>query len=196
MLKGKLIQLRKAIRPDMDKYLELLNDPEIARLIIGTVIPVSPEYTGSLIDGFHGINYSQIFFTIETLGERRVIGFCLLKNLHPIHRFAELEQFFIGEKKFRNNGYGKDALKTLLKYCFTELNLNRIWLITYAYNQEAIRFYEKSGFLKEGILRQIQYTWGAYQDGVILAILKNNWKYKFNQQKHLIPKGQTRFLLP
>ncbi len=176
MLKGELIQLRKAIRSDMDEYLELLNDPEIARLIIGAVIPVSPEYAGSLIDGFHGINYSQIFFTIETLDEGRVIGFCLFKNLHPTHRFAELEQFFIGEKKYCNNGYGKDALKTLLKYCFTELNLNRIWLITYSYNKEAIQSYEKIGFLKEGVLRQIQFTKGEYHDGVIMAILKKDWK--------------------
>jgi RimJ/RimL family protein N-acetyltransferase len=195
MLQGKLIRLRKAEEKDLNRYYNWINDLELSRLILGTVTPCSQGQVRRIYDTCAQSPNQDLQFTIETLKEE-LIGLCFLRNIHPIHRMAEIEQFFIGEKKYRNNGYGRDAIEVLLEYCFTELNLNRIWLITYVYNQEAIRFYEKSGFSKEGLLRQIQFTKGEYHDGVILAILKKDWKCKFNQQKHLIPKGQTRLLLP
>lgn len=178
MLQGKLVCLRAFEGGDVDQYYNWINEPKLARLILGGVTPFPKEGIIKMYNSYIRSPRHDIFLAIVTLSKREPIGFCFLQNIHSFHRVAELEQFFIGEKRFRNNGYGKDALVTLLKYCFTELNLNRIWLITYSYNKEAIEFYEKTGFLKEGILRQVQFTNGNYQDGVIMAILKKDWEEK------------------
>jgi len=178
MLQGELIRLRSIEKKDLDQYYNWVNDPELARLILGTIVSYSKEQIIKIYDSYIQSYNNDLLFAIEAIKEEVPVGFCFLRNVHPIHRHGELEQFFIGEKKYRNNGYGKDAIETLLKYCFTELNLNRLWSIIYGYNLAAIQFYEKCGFLKEGTLRQIQFTMGKYHDGVIMAILKEDLENK------------------
>ena len=175
MLQGKLIRLRPVEERDIDHYFSWINDPELARLVIGSIELGARNRMLKTLEESLTIPDINCSFMIETVGGEELIGFCLLKNIHTIHRSAELEQFFIGEKKFRDKGYGQDALQTLLNYAFGELNLNRIWLITYGYNKEAITFYEKEGFVQEGLLRQIQFTQGKFHDGVIMGILKKDW---------------------
>lgn len=153
MLQGKLTCLRPIEEKDILYYSTWINEPELARLVLGSIAPISRNQISKTFQTFFRSSDHNLLFAIDGLPEGKLIGFCFLKNIHPIHHLAELEQFFIGEKKYRQNGYGRDAMEALLNYCFTELNLNRIWLLTYSYNQEAIRFYEKCGFLKEGILR-------------------------------------------
>ncbi|MCX5909677.1 MAG: GNAT family protein [Deltaproteobacteria bacterium] len=177
LLQGKLTYLRPVKERDIDCYLTWISEPELARLVLGSIAPISRTQVFRTFKASFRSPEGNLF-TIDIITKGQAIGFCFLKNIHPIHRFAELEQFFIGEKKYRQNGYGRDALQTLLKYAFRELNLNRLWLITYAYNQEAIRFYEKEGFGQEGVLQQVQFTMGEYHDGVIMAILKEDWAEK------------------
>lgn len=172
MLNGELTRLRRLEENDLDCYCIWVNDSELARLVLGTTTPYSKRQAMEL---WHRQSPEHdLLFTIETLSQEP-IGFCFLRNMHPVHRFAELEQFFIGKEEHRNNGYGRDAIETLVRYCFTDLNLNRIWLITYAYNLAGIGFYEKCGFLKEGVLRQIQFTKGEFHNGIIMAILRKDW---------------------
>ena len=75
----------------------------------------------------------------------------------------------------QNRGLGKDALGTVLHYLFREMNLNRVWLITHASNLKAIGLYLSLGFIKEGLLRQVHFRNGSYQDAVIMAVLRENW---------------------
>ncbi len=180
MLQGRLVRLRPMEERDIDAYLGWINESQLARLIVGSPVPISSTHMVRELENSSGFHGQNLFFAIEPLFAEGLVGFCFLKNLHPLHRFVELEQFFIGEKRFRQNGYGRDAMEVLLHYGFTELNLNRLWVVIYAYNQEAIQFYRKCGFLKEGLLRQIQFTRGEYQDGVIMAILKKNWTRKIH----------------
>lgn len=60
----------------------------------------------------------------------------------------------IGEKSYWGQGYGTDAVLTLLHMAFTRLKLNRVYLRVLKHNERAIRCYTKCGFLKEGIVRR------------------------------------------
>ena len=192
MLKGKLTQLRPVEERDIDCYLAWINDPELARLVIGSTLPISRVEILEKFKARSGHLDNNLFFTIDLLSQGETIGFCFLKNIHPIHRLGELEQFFIGEKKYRRYGYGREAIEILFEFCFHELNLNRLWLLTYSHNQEAIRFYEKCGFVTEGILSQVQFTWGRFYDGVLMGILEADWRGKVNLSKKFLPKGQSQ----
>jgi RimJ/RimL family protein N-acetyltransferase len=44
-------------------------------------------------------------------------------------------------------------MKIILRYAFTELNLKRVTLDVFEYNQRGICSYEKAGFVHEGRLR-------------------------------------------
>lgn len=60
-------------------------------------------------------------------------------------RSAEVS-LVIGEKDFWSQGYGWEAMKLLLDLAFTNLNLDRVWLVVRKDNSAGIRLFQKSGF--------------------------------------------------
>ena len=82
----------------------------------------------------------------------------------------------IGEKAYWSNGYGTDAIVTLLRFAFHEMNLNRVWLHVFESNERAFACYEKCGFRQEGRLREHYYTDGRYCDVVIMGVLRSEFE--------------------
>lgn len=113
------------------------------------------------------------YFVIKPIGEDKIIGTASLVNIHPVYKKAQFG-ILIGDKKYRNNGFGSDALRTIMKFGFKELNLNRIWSEVYS-NNIAIEIYRHLGFKDEGVMRQSVYKNGSYLDSHILAILKEEY---------------------
>ncbi len=64
----------------------------------------------------------------------------------------------------------------VLKIGFDELGLHRLSLGVFDFNHAAIRCYEKSGFVKEGLLRDVRKVEGAYWSLIEMSILENEWK--------------------
>jgi len=52
----------------------------------------------------------------------------------------------IGARTFQNRGYGRDAVRTLLRHLFTTSSLNSIYLYTFAENTRARRAFTAAGF--------------------------------------------------
>ena len=75
--------------------------------------------------------------------------------------------------KYWGRKYGQDAIKTLLKYLFGELNAIRVELEVIKYNLRAISCYKKCGFVEEGIRRNKVYIEGEYVDTLIMGILRD-----------------------
>jgi RimJ/RimL family protein N-acetyltransferase len=81
----------------------------------------------------------------------------------------------LGDKTCWGKGYGTDAMSLLLRYAFTELNLHRMTLTVYEFNERAIRMYQRCGFKIEGIVRDCLYRNGRRWDLVSMGILRDEW---------------------
>ena len=81
----------------------------------------------------------------------------------------------IGEKDYQGRGFGPDAVRTMLKFAFDELNLHRVELDVMAFNTRAIRCYEKVGFRHEGIRRESFFRGGKYHDLHVMAVLRKDF---------------------
>ena len=90
------------------------------------------------------------------------------------NRHAELG-VVIGEKAYWGQGYGSDAICTLLRFGFEEMNLHRIYLRVYEDNARGIRAYEKCGFCQEGRLREANFRQGRYHDELVMGILSHEF---------------------
>jgi RimJ/RimL family protein N-acetyltransferase len=64
------------------------------------------------------------YFTIRKRQDHCLVGFIRIKLMDWNHRTASL-QLGIGNAADRNQGFGTQPLKLLLRYAFTELNLHR-----------------------------------------------------------------------
>lgn len=117
----------------------------------------------------------SIEFMIYTLAEDLPIGFVGLGGFNFAHGDAWVG-IGIGERAYWNKGFGTDAMQVLLNYAFNELNLHRLTLNVFEYNQRAVRSYEKAGFQVEGRMREFLNREGRRWDLIFMGILREEWQ--------------------
>ncbi|MCR4587196.1 MAG: UDP-4-amino-4,6-dideoxy-N-acetyl-beta-L-altrosamine N-acetyltransferase [Lachnospiraceae bacterium] len=108
-------------------------------------------------------------FIICETGTDRPVGSVYFRDISQVHHKAEYG-IFIGEDDAIGKGYGSEACKKACIYGFQELKLHKILLRVYAENQPAIASYEKTGFIREGYLRDEVYTQGAFHDIILMGL--------------------------
>jgi len=120
-------------------------------------------------------SYRDFLFIIHTLQDDRPIGFIGLDGI--TWNSGDCFVFIaIGERENWGKGYGTDAMRVILRYAFTELNLHRVSLDVFGYNPRAIRSYEKAGFVIEGKVRGLLNREGQRYDLIFMGILKEDWE--------------------
>jgi RimJ/RimL family protein N-acetyltransferase len=82
-------------------------------------------------------------FGIQANG--RLIGQVNYDEIDPLDNSAELD-IWIANNTDTGQGYGTDALRTLMRYLFSEHNVEFCTIVPAASNTRAIRTYEKAGF--------------------------------------------------
>ena len=168
MIEGRLVRLRAFEPADVPASHERINDPEVSYHLARRY----PLPRSSVADFFAGdVDFKNPKFAIETLSERRLIGACDLRPETPEVRSANLG-IVISDKTAWGNGYGTDAMRTLCRFGFDEMNLHRIDLWVHSGNDRAQNLYVKVGFSYEGTAREAWYQRGRYHDIVLMGLLR------------------------
>jgi RimJ/RimL family protein N-acetyltransferase len=84
----------------------------------------------------------------------------------------------------RGKGYSSEAVQIMVDYLFLHKNIVRIQAETHPANQASQRILEKTGFRKEGILRQSFFSRGVHRDTALWSILRDEWK-----EPKILPPG-------
>ena len=139
---GERVYLSPINSEDCLKYVEWLNDFETAKYIAQyskvLTIEKEEEWISKKTD-------NEYTFGIILKDCDKLIGNISLVNIKDIDKTAELG-IFIGDKDYLSKGYGSEAIMLLLDYGFNYLNLNNIMLRALAFNERAIKAYQKCGF--------------------------------------------------
>jgi len=117
----------------------------------------------------------HIVFTITEKQTSKVIGEIRASNINQYHS-AEIGLWIISE--CRHKGHASESLQLLLKFIFGRANINRIEAQIASTNTDSIAFFERNGFVHEGILRETTYYNYRYQDTVVMSMLKSEYKEK------------------
>ena len=172
MYEGKLVRLRAPENGDLAPLLLYLNDYQTMRGAVGSLLlPVTEEDACGMLAAQGGHSRGEYQFSVETLAEGRMIGRCGFVSVDTRNRQAECA-ILIGDPAFRGRGYGSDALRTLCRFGFDEMNLHRIWARVLDFNEASLRCFTQCGFCREGVLRQDCWREGAWHDTVLLALLE------------------------
>jgi RimJ/RimL family protein N-acetyltransferase len=68
-------------------------------------------------------------------------------------------------------------MRVMLRYAFQELNLHRVALAVFGYNERAYKSYQKVGFQVEGTLRERLRRDGQRYDMITMGILRDEWQH-------------------
>ena len=171
-LSGERVYLRPNEPADADNYVRWLND-EAVRQWVTFHLPMTEKAEREFLDTV-ATKPDRVAFALVLKAGNRHIGAVGLNELRWKDRAAVLG-IVIGEKDCWGQGYGTEATRLLLRYAFTTLNLNRVELGVFAFNERAVRTYEKCGFVREGVRRQWAFINGRYTDELVYSVLANEY---------------------
>ena len=166
-LEGKLIRLRAHEPVDFDALNDLINEPAVGEGL-GMNMPQPIEGFQSFVEAATK-NPDQVPFVIERLSDRKPVGGCSLFQINGAARTAVLG-IWLG-KPYWDEGLGTDAVRTLCRFGFRHMNLQRIELNVFETNPRALRAYEKVGFTLEGTLRRSEFVQGRHVGSHIMGLL-------------------------
>lgn len=173
---GKRIILREYRKEDLSYMRQWCNDPEIVdnlsdAFLYPHTVNSTEQYLDSILEG----TTEQKGFVIALKNTEEYMGQIDLFKIDWKNRSTELG-IVIGMKEHLGKGYGTEAIKVLQDFVFNSLNLNRLQLEVYDYNERAYKCYMKCGFKEEGRLRERYFKKGRYSDTIYMSILKREYE--------------------
>lgn len=174
MFDGKLVRLREYRKEDINLKLGYINDSQVVKYLeSGIPYPVTLNEELKWFESISAFKDSYRF-AIESVEGSHYIGDCGINSIDWKNSVASVA-IFIGDKAYRGKGYGTEAMEILLSFIFNQININKVRLNVYSFNEPAIKSYEKCGFKKEGVLRQEIFRDGRYYDTIVMGILRDEY---------------------
>ena len=172
-LVGDNVYLSPISLDDVEKYAEMVNDIKVS-VGLGYL-----SYT-NIIDFESEKEFlisvkKEKMFAVRLLENDELLGNIGFNSLDIINRNGALG-VLIGNPKYQRKGYGTEALKLILDYGFSFLNLRNISLSVFEYNEPAYNLYKKVGFKEAGRLRKAVEIMGKTYDVIIMDMLKEEFQ--------------------
>jgi RimJ/RimL family protein N-acetyltransferase len=166
-LEGSLVRLRAVEESDLPTLHDMFNDPDVLSYLQVVTFPQPVAGTRAWWEATRG-DPSTVNVVIETLpGE--LVGACGLSGISDRTRSATLG-IWLGTP-YWDRGFGTDAVRTLCRFAFREMNLRRVELHVFETNPRGRRAYEKVGFRDEGRLRSGHFVGGRPVDVFVMGLL-------------------------
>ena len=168
---GKKTVLRAIEPSDKGLLLELINDPNIEKMLGGNSYPVSEAGQAKWIADQIGRNDVLRCIVADRNTPDQGIGTVILSDIDQKNGVAQVHVKLA--VACQRKGYGTDALKALIDYAFKQMRLHCVYAHVLSYNEPSQRLFRKCGFRKEGVLRARAYKDGNYIDTISYSVLND-----------------------
>lgn len=173
MIEGKVINLRPMEESDMQCLQDMLNDSAVSGKVVGWSFPVSmTEQKEWFQKAIHDANNKR--FIVADKKTNAPLGMVTLSKIDWQNRSAT-HGIKLHPSCPKGQGIGTDAVMTLMKYAFEEVNLIRLDGSWMADNLASENLYLKCGWVIEGVKKQAVYRNGIYHDLKIVGITKEDY---------------------
>lgn len=175
VLTGKLVRLEPLSDAHFNDLIEAGNDARI-----WDNLPIRGDEPERLLSELrsallHRTNHTQYPFTIIDLATGKPIGSTRFIDIFPEHNKLEVGWTWYAPA-YWGKGHNLDCKLLLLRYCFEELQVNRVQLKTRDTNLRSQAAIEKLGAKFEGILRKDRLlTNGQVRDTYVFSIINDEW---------------------
>ncbi|MBN1192524.1 MAG: GNAT family N-acetyltransferase [Coriobacteriia bacterium] len=177
MIRGTNVYLTRFEEANAEQARAWLNDPEVNEWMLSGQLPISRAQEASFYElterqWNEGTAYR---FEIHLAADERLIGICGLDSVSLLHRTGEVG-IFVGSLDDQNQGYGRDAILTLLDFGFNRLGLHRIGIKANSENERAIHLYTSIGFTEVGREREVTFMRGRFRDHICYDMLEPEYR--------------------
>jgi diamine N-acetyltransferase len=170
---GERVTLRRIERDDLPLVRRWLDDPEL-RGQIGARSPLSEAEAEEWFERVAS-DPTRAWYVIVEDQHDRVVGEAGLLRMDPEWRTTDMT-VIVGEPDAREKGYGTEAGRLLLDFAFQYMGFHRVAIGVVGFHEDALRFWERLGFRREGVQRDGYFLDGAFHDFVMMSILEDEWR--------------------
>lgn len=168
--------LRALTMDDLDLTYKWHSDPTLYQTLVGPYRFVSRSAEQKWLQKKVQYNDKEINLMICLEENALPIGMISVREIDWFTRCGYLAGIFISESDFRGKGYGEECLSLMIKHCFMDLGLNRLYAHILKDNQASLRVFEECGFVKEGILIQHAFKEGEFKDVILVGLCVDRYK--------------------
>ncbi|MEX3611211.1 GNAT family protein [Rothia sp. LK2588] len=178
-LTSRLIELRPFDDEAITAILEILADP-VVLMKTGSVHSEGAAHVPHSIETYRRWYHTRneqpdrLDLAIWDKQRQEYVGEVVFNEYNGLNRSVNY-RIAIGERG-RGRGLGTEATQLMINYGFQDLNLNRIELEVYEFNERARYVYTSCGFVTEGRRRQALYYNGEFHDALIKSIIRSEWE--------------------
>lgn len=163
-----MISLRNIEIMDLDRIVELCQDPEISEMTLNVPYPYTREHAEYFYNHIVLGGKSQTY-AIHLPEDSTLIGVIGI-NFNQLKPWMAEIGYWIG-KPYRNQGYMSVALKKVIEICFNELDLVRVYATHNLNNPASGRVMIKAGMNYEGTLKANVKKGDLYLDSPYYSII-------------------------
>jgi RimJ/RimL family protein N-acetyltransferase len=174
VVEGDGLRLRRAKDADADFVVELLNDEDVEPFLAASRprdrdgvledIRVSTEQPG---------DFGLFLIEVADGGGWARAGTMEFELVNRRSRVARLGGLAI-HPGFRGRRLSDEAARLFQRHLIFELDLHRLELECYGFNERAIRHAERSGFVREGVKRKAYRRHGEWVDGILFGLIRED----------------------
>ncbi|MCB1060664.1 MAG: GNAT family N-acetyltransferase [Calditrichaeota bacterium] len=168
------LSLRRFRASDAADMFAYTSDDEVTRFLSWNShlsVDDAVQYIDSMTQAY--INGDWPAWGIELVAESKLVGSISLRNYSSLHKQAELS--YVMNRAFGGRGIMSEAVDRIVRYCFDELDLERVEARCMTDNFASERVMQKTGMSPEGILRRHQWIKGRFHDFKIYSILREEY---------------------
>ena len=153
MTNRKPISLRKPEEKDINLALEWIENEDYYYFLTGEASPSSADSREKVLGQFKAaFGYDSNIHLVIEIGEDAPIGMILLHSINWKNRNAFME-VYLPDDNLRSS-YALDAFLASFDFAFHELNLHKICIYLFEYENNFVKIVEKIGAKKEQVLRR------------------------------------------
>lgn len=178
MLCGERVVLREFREEDLGAIHAWVNNENITKNLGFQVFPQTREESRAFLDRqLHKAGAPREgIFVISLKGDPSLeyVGSVGLHAIDSRNRSCELG-IVIGREDLLGQGLGHEAIRLTLGFAFGFLNMHKVNLRVFEYNERGQRCYRSCGFIEEGRIRDQRYYDGRYWSEIIMGITESEF---------------------
>jgi RimJ/RimL family protein N-acetyltransferase len=147
---------------DVEPFLSVrrARDPDAVREEIQRSL-AEPQETGRFV------------IEVEENGAWRRAGSMAFDLANKRNRIANLGGLAV-HPDYRGRKLSDEAARLFQRHLLVDLDFHRLQLEIYGFNERAIQHAERSGFVREGVKRKAYWRHGAWADGVLFGLVRED----------------------
>lgn len=166
------LRLDRICPTDLVRLRRLEEEEDFQRV---TCRPIHYRTDGELLEGYQAAlsRRTLLIAGLYLPGQDEPVGKLTAGDYNPRNRSAEVGYYLA--PAFRGNGCMAKALHRFCACLFQTFALNKVYAQTGAFNQASVRLLERTGFRRDGVLRQHHPWSGVLWDDYLYSLLAEDF---------------------